>query len=103
MFFSGISFFLYDPTYVGNLISAFSASPKPSLYIWDFSVHILLKPRLKDFEHELPSVRNVCKCMVTLNILGHCPSLALERKLTFSNPMVVAEFSKFADILSIAL
>ena len=44
------SCFFYDPTYVGNLISAFS---KSSLYIWKLSVHVLLKPRLKDFEHYL--------------------------------------------------
>ena len=36
--------FLYDPTNVGNLISSSSASWKLSLYIWKFSVHILLKP-----------------------------------------------------------
>ena len=42
--------FLYDPMDVGNLISGFSAFSKPSLYIWNFSVHILLKPSLKDFE-----------------------------------------------------
>ena len=45
------SFFLYDPTDVGNLISDFFAFSKSSLYIWKFSVHVLLKPSLKDFEH----------------------------------------------------
>ena len=45
--------FLYDPTNVGNLISGSSAFSKPSLYIWKFSVHIPLKPSLKDFEHTL--------------------------------------------------
>ena len=45
--------FFYDPTNVGNLISGSSASSKSSLYIWKFSVHILLKPTLKDFEHNL--------------------------------------------------
>ena len=43
--------FFYDPTDVGNLISYFSAFSKSNLYIWKFSVHILLKPNLKDFEH----------------------------------------------------
>ena len=47
--------FLHDPTNIGNLISGSSASSKPSLYIWKFSVHLLLKPRLKDFEHNLKS------------------------------------------------
>ena len=45
--------FFYDPAYVGNLISGSSAFSKSSLYIWNFSVHILLKPSLKDFEHNL--------------------------------------------------
>ena len=42
--------FFYDPTDVGNLISAFS---KSYLYIWKFLVHIVLKPSLKEFEHYL--------------------------------------------------
>ena len=47
--------FLYDPMNVGNLISGSSAFSKPSLNIWKFSVHILLKPSLKDFELNLTS------------------------------------------------
>ena len=43
------SCFFYDPTDVGNLISGSSAFSKSSLNIWKFSVHILLKPSLKDF------------------------------------------------------
>ena len=43
--------FFYDPVDVGNLISGSSAFSKSSLYIWKFSVHVLLKPNLKDFEH----------------------------------------------------
>ena len=46
-------YFLYDPTDVSNLISGSSAFSKSSLYIWEFLVHILLKPSLKDFEHHL--------------------------------------------------
>ena len=46
-----LSCFFYDPTDVGNLISGSSAFSKSSLYIWKFSVHILLKPILKNFEH----------------------------------------------------
>ena len=38
--------FLYDPTKVGNMISGSSAFSKSSLYIWKFSVHVLLKPSL---------------------------------------------------------
>ena len=45
--------FLHDPRNVGDLVSASSASSKPRLYIWKFSVHIPLKRNLKDFEHYL--------------------------------------------------
>ena len=45
--------FLHDPVNAGNLISGSSAFFKSSLYIWKFSVHTLLKPSLKDFEHNL--------------------------------------------------
>ena len=48
--------FFYDPTNVGSLISGSSAFSKSSLYIWKFSVHVLLKPVLKDFEHNLVSM-----------------------------------------------
>ena len=50
-------FFLKFPSAdVGNLISGFSAFSKSSLYIWKFSIHILLKPSFKDFEHYLASM-----------------------------------------------
>ena len=45
--------FFYEPTNVGNLISGSSAFSKSSLYIWKFSVHVLLKPCLENFEHYL--------------------------------------------------
>ena len=40
---------LCNPTNVGNLISGSSAFSKPSLYIWRFLVHVLLKPKLEGF------------------------------------------------------
>ena len=49
------SCFFYDPMNVGSLISGFSAFYKSSLYTWKFSVHVLLKPNLKDFENYLAS------------------------------------------------
>ena len=48
--------FFCDPRHVGNLISSTSAFPKSILNIWKFSVHILLKPSLEDFEHYLASM-----------------------------------------------
>ena len=59
-----LSCFFDDPTDIGNLISDSSAFSKPSLYIKKFSVHILLKPNLKDFEHNLTSLQNECSCMI---------------------------------------
>ena len=47
------SSFFYDPMEAGNLTSGSSAFSKSSLNIWKFSVHILLKPSLEDFEHYL--------------------------------------------------
>ena len=46
----------YDPKDVGNFISGSSAFSKSSLYIWNSSVHVLLKPSLKDLEHYLASM-----------------------------------------------
>ena len=46
----------YDPMDVGNLISGSSALSKSRLNVWEFSVHILLKPSLKNFEHYFPSI-----------------------------------------------
>ena len=51
-----LSCFFYDPTDVGNLISGSSASSKSSLNIRKFSVHVLLKTSLEDFEHYFASL-----------------------------------------------
>ena len=48
--------FLYNPMNVGNLISGSSAFAEPSLCIWKVSVHILLKPSLKDLKHYLAAM-----------------------------------------------
>ena len=56
--------FLHAPMNVGNLTSGSSAFSKSSLNIWKFLVHILLKPSLKDFEHNLASMRNEHNCIV---------------------------------------
>ena len=37
-----------------------SAFSKPSLYIWKFLVHVLLKPSLMDFEYCFASVGDEC-------------------------------------------
>ena len=50
------SCFFYDPTDVGNLISGSSVFSKSSLNIWKFTVHVLLKPDLENFEHYFTSM-----------------------------------------------
>ena len=55
-----LSFFFDDPTDVGNLISGSSAFLKSSLNIWKFTVHVLLKPGLEDFEHYFTSMSHAC-------------------------------------------
>ena len=45
------SCFFDDPADVGNLISGSSAFSKSNLYIWKFSVHVLLKLSMKEFAH----------------------------------------------------
>ena len=62
--------FLYDRVNIGNLIPGSSAFYKPSLYIWKFSVHVLLKPILKDFEHNLASIWNEHICTVVRMSFG---------------------------------
>ena len=56
--------FFYDPVDIGNLISGSSAFSKSRLYIWNFSVHVLLKTSLKDFEQDLASMWNESNCTV---------------------------------------
>ena len=51
-----LSFFFDDLVDVGNLISGSSAFSKTSMNIWKFTVHILLKPGLENFEHYFTSV-----------------------------------------------
>ena len=51
-----LSCFFDDPEDVGNLISGSSAFSKSSLNIWKFTVHVLLKPGLENFEYYFTSV-----------------------------------------------
>ena len=62
--------FFHVPTNVGNSTSGSSAFSKPSLYISKFSVHVLLKPNLKDFELYVTFMWNERNCMVVWTFLG---------------------------------
>ena len=58
-----LSCFFDDPTEVDSLISGSSAFSKSNLNIWKFTVHMLLKPGLENFEHYFASVLNECSCV----------------------------------------
>ena len=68
--FLDLSCFLHDPVNVGNLISDSFAFSKSNLYIWKFSVHILLKCSLKDFEHYLDNMWKEHSCIVVWTFFG---------------------------------
>jgi len=51
-----LSCFFDDPADVGNLTYGSSAFSKTSLNIWEFTVHVLLKPGLEGFDHYFSSV-----------------------------------------------
>ena len=65
-----LSHLLHDPTDVGNLISGSSAFSKSSLNIWKFTVHVLLKPGLENFEHYFTSMWDECNCVVVWAFFG---------------------------------
>ena len=67
MFFLEFSCFFYNPVDVGNLISAFS---KSSVNTWNFSVHILLKPGLENFETLFASMWNKCNGELAWTFFG---------------------------------
>ena len=70
MVFLEFSSFFYDPVDVGSLICGSSAFSKSSLNIWKFSVHVLLNPGWKDFEHYLAELWNACSCVVVWTFFG---------------------------------
>ena len=55
---------LLSPTDVDNFVLCSSASLITSSYIWKFSLHMLLKPSFKDFEHNLANMWNKYNCTV---------------------------------------
>ena len=93
-----LSCFFDDPADIGNLISGSSAFSKTSLNIWKFTVHVLLKAGLENFEHNFTKPVRWVQLRSSLSILWDCLSLGLEWKWTFSSPVATAEFSKFAGI-----
>ena len=68
--FQELSCFFDDLADVGSLISGSSAFSKTSLNIWKFTVHVLLKPGLENFEHYFTSVWDECNCVVVWAFFG---------------------------------
>ena len=62
--------FFDDPPDVGNLISGSSAFSKTSLNIWKFTVHVLLKPGLENFDLYFTNVWDDCNCAVVWALFG---------------------------------
>ena len=65
-----LSCFFHDLVDVGNLISGSSAFSTTSLNIWKFTVHVLLKPGLEQFEYYFASMSDECNCAVVTAYFG---------------------------------
>ena len=98
-----LSCFLYGPVDVGSLISPSSLFCKSSLNFWEFSVHILVKPSLTNFEHNPASMWNECNCTVGWTFFG----ISFHRDWNENRPLPVLWslliFFKCMDVLSAAL
>ena len=97
-----LSCFFDDLTDVGNLISGSSTFSESSLNTWNFSVHVLLKPGLENFEHYFASVWDECNCVVVWTFFSTAFLWDWNENWPFS-PVATAEFSKFAGMLCAAL
>ena len=63
-FWTSLAFCMINPENVGNLISGSSSFSKPSLDIWKFLVHIMLKLSMQDFEYNLTSMGDECNFLM---------------------------------------
>ena len=95
--------FFNDPMDVGNLISGSSTFSKSSLNIWKFTVHVLLKPGLENFEHYFAIVWDECNCAVVWAFFGIALFWDWNENWPFPVFWPLLSFPKFAGILSAAL
>ena len=104
------SCFCHDPADVGNLICGSSAFSKTSLIIWKFTVHVLLKPGLENFEHYFTSVWDECNCVAVWAFFGipflgdwneNWPFPVLWPLLSFPNLLVYGVGGSFFLLVSI--
>ena len=92
-----LSCFFCESADVGNLISGSSAFSKSSLNIWKFTVHVLLKSGLENFEHYFPSVWNECNCAVVWAFFGIAFLWVWNENWTF---LVLWPLLSFPDLLA---
>ena len=90
--------FLYDLANVGNLTSGSSSFSKPSMDMWKFLVHIMLKPSMQDFKHDLTSMRNECNCPMVSTFFSTTLLGNWDKKR--SSLVATARSHRFADILN---
>ena len=62
--------YLYNTANAGNLISSSSSFSKPSLDVWKFFVHIMLKPSTQDFKQDLTSMGDESNCPMISTFFG---------------------------------
>ena len=62
--------FLYDPENVAICSLVPLPFSKPSLGIWKLLVHIMLKPSMQDFKHDLTSMGDECNCPMANTFFG---------------------------------
>ena len=55
---------VYDPANISNLNSCSSDFSKPSLGVWKFLIHIILKSSMQYFKHDLTSIRDEYNCLM---------------------------------------
>ena len=97
-----LSCFFCDPADVGNLISGSSAFSKSILNIWKFTVHVLLKPGLENFEYYFASMWDDGNCEVVWAFFGIACLWDWSENWPFPVLWPLLSFSKFAGILSAA-
>ena len=100
--FLALSWFFNYPVNVGNLISGPSAFSKFRLNIWEFLVHVLMKPGLDSFEYCFANVSDECDCAIVWTFFGIAFLWAWNENWPFT-VVATVEFSKFAGIFSAAL
>ena len=96
------SCFFDDPADVGNLISGSSTFSKSSSNIWKFTVHVLVKPGLENFEHYFTSMWNECNHAVVWAFFGIAFLRDWNENWPFSVLWPLLSY-KFAGILSAVL